>query len=92
MSVSGHRSESSIRSYSKTDESTKKRVSETLTAAAVCDVSAVSSRNQLAERQCVNLSPILSLSQEEHMRDVHLSSHSQVSKQFTFNNCNVIFN
>ena len=55
-----------------------------LTAAAVSDVSAVSSRNQLAERQCVNLSPILSLSQEEHiMRDVHLSSHSQVSKQFT---------
>lgn len=93
MSVSGHRSESSIRSYSKTDESTKKRMSETLTAAAVSDVSAVSSRNQLAERQCVNLSPILSLSQEEHiMRDVHLSSHSQVSKQFTFNNCNVIFN
>lgn len=51
MSVSGHRSESSIRSYSKTDESTKKRMSETLTAAAVSDVSAVSSRNQLAERQ-----------------------------------------
>ena len=95
MSVSGHRSESSIRSYSKTDESTKKRMSETLTAAAVSDVSAVimSSRNQLAERQRVNLSPILSLSQEEHiMRDVHLSSHSQVSKQFTFHNCNVIFN
>lgn len=82
MSVSGHRSESSIRSYGKTDESTKKRMSETLTAAAVSDVSAVSSRNQLAERQCVNLSPILSLSQGEH-RDVHLSAHSQVSKQDT---------
>ena len=49
MSVSGHRSESLIRSYSKTDESTKKRMSETLTAAAVSDVLAVSSRNQLAE-------------------------------------------
>ena len=33
MSVSGHRSESSIRSYSKTDEATKKRISETLTSA-----------------------------------------------------------
>ena len=33
MSVSGHRTESSIRSYSKTDEATKKRISETLTSA-----------------------------------------------------------
>ena len=41
MSVSGHRSESFIRSYSKMDESTKKRMSETLTAAAVSDVLAV---------------------------------------------------
>ena len=85
MSVSGHRSESPIRSYRKTDESTKKRMSETLTATAVSDVSAVSSRNQLAEQQCVNLSRILSLSLEQHiMRVAHLSSHSQVSKQYTF--------
>ena len=33
MSVSGHRTESSIRSYSKTDDATKKRISETLTSA-----------------------------------------------------------
>ena len=31
MSVSGHRSESSIQSYSKTNEATKKRISDTLT-------------------------------------------------------------
>jgi len=92
MSLSGHRSESSIRSYSKMDESTKKRMSETLTAAAVSEVSAVSSESQLAERH-VLVSPILSLSQEEHiMRDVHLSSYSQVKKQYTFHNCNVFFN
>ena len=92
MSLSGYRSESSIQSYSKMDESTKKRMSETLTAAAVSEVSAVSSESQLAERH-VPVSPILSLTQEEHiMRNVHLSSHSQVKKQYTFHNCNVIFN
>ena len=48
MFASGHRSESSIRSYSKTGESIKKRMPETLAAAAVSDVSAVSSRNRLA--------------------------------------------
>ena len=92
MSLSGHRSDSSIRSYSKTDGSTKKRMSETLTAAAVSEVSAVSSESQLGERH-VPVSPILTLWQEEHiMRDVLLSSHTQVKKQYTFHNCNVIFN
>ena len=63
---------------------------ETLTAAAVPQVSPAS-ESQLP--QDMNLSPLLSLSQEEHvMRDFHLSSHSQVSKQYTFHNCNVIFN
>ena len=91
-SLSGHRSENSIRRYSKTVESTKKRMSETLTAAAVSEVSDVSSESHLAQRH-VPVSPILSLLQEEHiMRDVHLSSHSQVKKQYTFHNCNVIFN
>ena len=64
LSLSGHRSESSIRSYSKTDES------ETLTAGAVSEVSAERPESQLAERH-VPVSPVLSLSQEEHtMRDV----------------------
>lgn len=90
MPVRGHRSESSIKSYSKTDQATKKRMWETLTAAAVPQVSPAS-ESQLP--QDINLSPLLSLSQEEHvMRDFHLSSHSQVSKQYTFHNCNVIFN
>ena len=68
-------------------------MSETLAAAAVSDVSAVCYRNQLTEQQCVNLSPILSLSQEGRhiMRDVHLRSHSQVSKQYTFYNVTVSF-
>lgn len=79
MSVRGHRSESSIRSYSKTDQATKKRMSETLTVASVPQVS-LASESKLP--QDINLSPPLSLSQVEHvMRDFHLSSHSQVSKQ-----------
>ena len=36
MTVSGHRNESSIRAYSKTDQTTKRRMSETLTAAQLC--------------------------------------------------------
>lgn len=45
MFVSGYRSESSIRSYSKTDELIKKRMSETLIVVVVSDVSVVSLRN-----------------------------------------------
>lgn len=85
MAVSGHKSESSIRSYCKTDTSTKKQMSESMAAA--------TSTVALPESN-VPLSPLLSLSQEEFlMRDVSVStSTTQVSKTYNFSNCNVIFN
>ena len=64
-------------------------MSETLTAAAVPQV-LPASESQFP--QDINLPPLLRLSQEEQvMRDFHLSSHSQVSKQYTLHNCNIIF-
>ena len=76
MAVSGHRNEASIRSYSKTDISTKRKMSETLTEAqgTECEI-------RINEAP---LSPILSLSQEE----VH-KQNSQVTKNFNLFKCNV---
>ena len=90
MSVSGHRCESSISSYSKTDDATKKRISETLTSATSSDVLP-------ADRQIIEpaneLSPLLTLSQEEHiLAEFNLTSNTQVAKQYTFHNCSVVFN
>ena len=65
MSVSGHRSESSIRSYSKTDEATKKRISETLTSATTSHTSSPLVEDQQMEPTTLNLSPLLTSSQEE---------------------------
>ena len=95
MTVSGHRNESSIRAYSKTDQTTKRRMSETLTAAGASN-SAPNEDSARLERltaENINLSPLLTLSQEEHvMRDLHFqTTHSQVSKNFAFYNCNVFF-
>ena len=41
--------------------------------------------------QNINLSPLLTLSQEEHViRELHFqTTHSQASKNFAFYNCNV---
>jgi len=95
MTVSGHRNESSIRAYSKTDQTTKRRMSETLTAASANNSApnedSVRLENLTAEN--TNLSPLLTLSQEEHVtRDLHFqTTHSQVSKNFAFYNCNVFF-
>ena len=85
MADSGHKSKSSIRSYYKTDTSTKKQKSES--------TAAVTSTVALPESN-VPPSPLLSLSQEEFiMRDVSVSSSTtQVSKTYNFSNCNVIFN
>ena len=66
MSVSDHRSESSIRSYSKTDEATKKRISETLTSVTTSDVSSPLQDRQM-EPVTLSLSPLLTLSQEERI-------------------------
>ena len=85
MAVSGHKSETSIRSYCKTDTSTKKQMSESM--AAVTSTVALTESN-------VPPSPLLFLSQEEFlMRDVSVStSTTQVSKTYNLSNCNVIFN
>ena len=103
MTVSGHRNESSIRSYSKTDEGTKKEMSEKLTAFARdagrksnldSDQSNIIQSCEL-ERSEISLSPLLTNSQEENiLRDIHFqsTSNSQVSKNInSFYNCNVYF-
>ena len=95
MTANGHRNESSIRAYSKTDQTTKKRMSETLTAAGASNSTPNedSARLETLTAENISLSPLLALSQEEHvMRDLHFqTSHSQVSKNFAFYNCNVFF-
>ena len=97
MSISGHRSESSIRSYSKTDEATKKRISETLTSATTSHVSSSFVEEQLMEPTALNLSPLLTPSQEERiLADINLTSNTamntKVDKHYTFHNCNIVFN
>ena len=77
--VSGHKNEASIRSYSKTDICTKKKMSETLTAE--CEV-----RKELSVMNPNQSSPILSLSQEEVILN---NSRSEITKNFNFFNCNV---
>ena len=74
MSISGHRSESSIRSYSKTDEATKKRISETLTSATTSQVSSPLVDDQHIELTTLNISPLLTPSQEERiLADINLT-------------------
>ena len=79
MAVSGHKNEASIRSYSKTDICTKKKMSETLTTR--CEVS-----EELSVMNSHQSSPVLSLSQEEVIIN---SSRSEIKKNFNFFNCNV---
>ena len=97
MSVSGHRSESSIRSYSKIDEATKKRISETLTSATTSHTSSPLVEDQQMEPTTLNLSPLLTSSQEKRiLAYVNLTSNTSVNtkidKHYTFHNCNVVFN
>ena len=77
MAISGHKNEASIRSYSKTDNCTKK-MSETLTAR--CEVS-----EELSVMNSHQSSPVLSFSQEVIIN----SSRSDIMKNFNFFNCNV---
>ena len=77
ITVHGHRNESSTRAYSKTDQTANRRMSETLTAAgagnSAPDEDSVRLENLTAEN--INLSPLLTLSQEEHvMRDLHFQT------------------
>ena len=69
----------SIRSYSKTDICTKKKMSDTLTTR--CEVS-----EKLSVMNSHQSSPVLSLSQEEVIIN---SSRSEITKNFNFFNCNV---
>ena len=80
MTVSWHRNESSTRAYGKTDQTAKRRMLETLTAA----VAGNSAPKLTAEN--INLSPLLTLSQEEYvLRDLHFqTTHSQVSTNLFF--------
>ena len=80
MALSGHRNEASIQSYCRTDISTKRRMSETLTTARdiQCEM-----RSDEAPPNQQQLSPVLSLSQEE----IHIQN--SVTKHFNFFNCNV---
>ena len=52
-----------------------------------------SARVESLTAENINLSTLLTLSQEEHvMLDLHLqTTHSQVSKNLAFYNCNVFF-
>ena len=89
MSVSGYCSESSIRSYSKTDKATEKRISETLTSATTgtsgSDFPAmIYDPQQIMEPAlgATSLSPLLTLSQEQHiLTDLSLTTNTQVAKQ-----------
>ena len=71
MAVSGHRNESSIRIYSRTDISTKRKMSETLTTE--CEV-----RGEEVAINPHQLSPVISLSQEEFIVQ---NSHSEITKK-----------
>ena len=79
MAVSGHKNEASIRSYSKTDICTKRKMSETLTT--TCEVS-----EELSVMNSHQSSPVLSLTQKEVLIN---SSRSKITKNFNFFNCNV---
>ena len=52
-----------------------------------------SARLETLTAENISLSPLLTLSQEEHaMRDLHFEkTYSQVSENFSFYNCNLFF-
>ena len=79
MAVIGHKNETSIRSYSKTDICTK--LSETVTIRSVVFVV-----SGVVGREFTQSSPVLNLSQEEVIIN---SSRSEITKNFNFFNCNV---
>ena len=102
MSVSGHRNESSIKSYSKTSETTKTNMASCLMSVTSGDeiVANETVTTELAIPKAVDTSDtsldiasILTNSQEETiLRDFNYQSTMQsTSKQFNFYNCNVNF-
>jgi site-specific recombinase XerD len=103
MSVSGHKSESSLKSYTKTGELTKSRmagclssaidssehhIAETPSNAINPDMSALATVSENNDE----VGPLLTSSQEELiMRDFSFQTTTQTSKQYNFYNCQVNF-
>ncbi|CAB4006304.1 Integrator complex subunit 9-like [Paramuricea clavata] len=80
--ISGYKNESNIQSYCKTDISTKRKMSTMLSAE--CEIGG-DEETHLSQFQ---LSPILSLSQEEFIVQ---NTHTENKKTFNFHNCSVNF-
>ena len=98
MSVSGHRNESSIKSYSKTDENTKTNTAGSFMA--VIDNKKSDTEKVVAFEAGENdrneeLGQLLTNSQEELiLRDLNVQTHNhcnQCTKQFNFHKCTVTF-
>ena len=92
MSVSGHRNESSIKSYSKTDENTKTNMAGSLMAVIdnkKSDTEKVVAFEASKHDRNEELG-LLTNSQEEFiLRDLNVQTHNQSTKQFSFHNCTV---
>ena len=91
MSVSGHRNESSIKSYNKTDENTKTNMVGSLMAV-IDNKKSVTEKVVAFEASKHDRNEELGLltnSQEEFiLRDLN-KTHNQSTKQFSFHNCTV---
>ena len=91
MSVSGHRNESSIKSYSKTDENTKTNMAGSLMAV-IDNKKSVTEKVvafEASKRDRNEELGLLTNSQEEFiLRDLN-KTHNQSTKQFSFHNCTV---
>ena len=93
MSVSGHRNESSIKTYSKTDTNTKTNMAGSLMA--VIDNNKNNVASEAGENDRNEELGLLTNSQEEFiLRDLNVQTHNhcnQSTKQFNFYNCTVTF-
>ena len=94
MSVSGHRNESSIKTYSKTDTNTKTNMAGSLMAVIDNNKSNVVA-SEAGENDRNEELGLLTNSQEEFiLRDLNVQTHNhckQSTKQFNFYNCTVTF-
>ena len=94
MSVSGHRNESSIKTYSKTDTNTKTNMAGSLMAVIDNNKNHVVA-SEAGENDRNEELGLLTNSQEEFiLRDLNVQTHNhcnQSTKQFNFYNCTVTF-
>ena len=94
VSVSGHRNESSIKTYSKTDTNTKTNMAGSLMAVIDNNKNNVVA-SEAGENDRNEELGLLTNSQEEFiLRDLHVQTHNhcnQSTKQFNFYNCTVTF-